>query len=93
VGDVSASDSSFDLFSSLTVCCAPVVIAEDVRIYLVGYIFCIIDCQDIFDRIDIMYYRLPYVSGDTLSLKTLALYILVDTPHILVDTPHDTAGY
>jgi hypothetical protein len=38
---------------------------------------CIIDyhiCQDIFDIIDIMYYRLPYVSG-TLPLKTLILYI------------------
>jgi hypothetical protein len=49
-----------------------------VRVYLVGYIFCIIDChicRDIFDRIDIMYSRLPYVSRGVLSLKTLVLYI------------------
>jgi hypothetical protein len=32
-------------------------------------------CQDIFGRIDIMYQRLPYVSGDALPLKTLVLYI------------------
>jgi hypothetical protein len=45
---------------------------------LVGYIFCIIDyhiCRDIFGRIDIMYYRLPYVSRSVLPLKTLVLYI------------------
>jgi hypothetical protein len=38
----------------------------DVRVYLVGYIFCIISChicRDIFDRIDITYCSLPYVSG------------------------------
>jgi hypothetical protein len=49
-----------------------------VRVYLVGYILCIIDChicRDIFGRIDIMYYRLPYVSGRVLPLKTLVLYI------------------
>jgi hypothetical protein len=49
-----------------------------VRVYLVGYIFCIIDyhiCQDIFGRIYIMYYRLPFVFRDTLPLKTLVLYI------------------
>jgi hypothetical protein len=49
-----------------------------IRVYLVGYIFCIIDChicQDIFGRIDIMYYRLPYVSRGVLPLKTLVLYI------------------
>jgi hypothetical protein len=50
-----------------------------VRVYLVDYIFCIIDyhiCQDIFARIYIMYCRLPYVSRGALSLKTPApLYI------------------
>jgi hypothetical protein len=77
-GDVSSSDSTFDLFSSLTVCGAPAVTAGDVRVYLIGYIFCIIDChicQDIFGRIDIMYCKLPYVSRDVLLLKTLVLYI------------------
>jgi hypothetical protein len=51
----------------------------DVRVYLVGYILCIIDyhiCQDIFGRIDIMYCRLAYVSKCALPLKTPApLYI------------------
>jgi hypothetical protein len=50
----------------------------DVRVSLVGYIFCIIDChicRDIFGRIDIMYCRLSYISGGVLPLKTLVLYI------------------
>jgi hypothetical protein len=37
----------------------------DVRVYLVGYIFCIIDyhiCQDIFGRLYILYNRLSYMS-------------------------------
>jgi hypothetical protein len=70
-GDVSSSDSTFNLFSSLTICGAPVVTAGDVRVYLVVYIFCIIYyhiCQDIFGRIYIMYYRLPYVSRCVLPL-------------------------
>jgi hypothetical protein len=49
-----------------------------VIVYLVGFIFCIIDChicQNIFGRIDIMYCRLPYVSRGALPLKTLVLYI------------------
>jgi hypothetical protein len=49
-----------------------------VRVYLVGYIFYIIDChicRDIFGMIDIMYYRLSYISRSVLSLKTLVLYI------------------
>jgi uncharacterized membrane protein len=57
------------LFIMLVIC---------VRVYLVGYIFCIIDChicRDIFDRIDIMYYRLSYVSRGVLPHKTLVLYI------------------
>jgi hypothetical protein len=77
-GDVSSSDSTFDLFSSLIVCGAPAVTVGDVRVYFIGYIFCIIDChicQDIFGRIDIMYCRLPYVSRGVLPLKTLVLYI------------------
>jgi hypothetical protein len=77
-GDVSSSNSTFDLFSSLTICGAPAVTAEDVRVYLVGYIFCIIEChiyRNIFGRIDIMYCRLPYVSRFILPLKTLVLYI------------------
>jgi hypothetical protein len=76
--DVSSSDSTFDLFSSLTICGALAVTAGDVRVYFVGYIFCIIDCnicRDIFDRIDIMYCTLPYVSRGVLPLKTLVLYI------------------
>jgi hypothetical protein len=51
---------------------------DTVRVYLVDYIFCIIDChiyRDIFGRIDIMYYRLSYVSRGVLPLKTLVLYI------------------
>jgi hypothetical protein len=78
VGDVSSSDSTFDLFFSLTICGAPAVTVGDVRVYLIGYIFCIIDChicQDIFGKIDIMYYRLSYVSRGALFLKTLVLYI------------------
>jgi hypothetical protein len=50
----------------------------DVRVYLIGYILCIIDYHiywDIFDTIDIMYYRLPYVFRCLLLLKTLVLYI------------------
>jgi hypothetical protein len=42
-GDVSSSDSTFNLFSSLTIYGAPSVTVGDVRVYLVGYIFCIID--------------------------------------------------
>jgi hypothetical protein len=37
-----------------------------VRVYLVGYIFCIIDyhiCRDIFGRLYILYNRLSYMSG------------------------------
>jgi hypothetical protein len=48
------------------------------RLFMVGYIFYIIDChicQDIFDRMDIMYYRLTYVSERVIPLKTLLLYI------------------
>jgi hypothetical protein len=78
-GDVSSPDSTFDLFSSLTIYDAPVVTTVDVRVYLVGYIFCIIDCnicQNIFGRIYIMYYRVPYVSEGALPfIKTLVLYI------------------
>jgi hypothetical protein len=48
-GDVSSSDSTFDLFSSLTVCGAPAVTAGGVRLYLVGYILCIIDCHICWD--------------------------------------------
>jgi hypothetical protein len=76
-GDISSSDSIFGLFSSLTVCGAPTVTAGDVRVYLVDYTFCIIGChicRDIFDRINIMYCRLSYISGGVLPLKTL-LYI------------------
>jgi hypothetical protein len=50
----------------------------NVRVYLIDYIFCIIDChiyQDIFSRIDIMYCRLPYVSRGALPLKNLVVYI------------------
>jgi hypothetical protein len=39
---------------------------KTVRVYLVGYIFCIIDyhiCQDIFGRLYILYNRLLYMSG------------------------------
>jgi TRAP-type mannitol/chloroaromatic compound transport system permease small subunit len=49
-----------------------------VRVYLIGYIFCIINYhiyQDIFVRIDIIYCRLSYVSRGALPLKTLVLYI------------------
>jgi hypothetical protein len=76
--DVSSLDSTFDLFSSLTIYGAPTMTVGDVRVYLIGYILCIIDChlcQGIFDIIDIMYYRLPYVSECVLPFKTLILYI------------------
>jgi hypothetical protein len=56
--DISSLDSIFDLFSSLIVCDAYAVNAEDDRVYLVGYIFYIIDChiyQNIFNMIDIIY--------------------------------------
>jgi hypothetical protein len=56
----------------------PLWLQGDVRVYLVGYIFCIIDChicRDIFGRIEIMYCRLLYVFGGVLLLKTLVLYI------------------
>jgi hypothetical protein len=55
VGDVSSLDSSFDLFYSLTICSAPAVTMRDVRVYLVDYVLCIIDChiyRGIFGRID-----------------------------------------
>jgi hypothetical protein len=58
-----------------------------VRVYFVGYILYIIDChicRDIFGKIDIMYYRLPYVFGGALPLKTLVLYIY---------RPRDTMQY
>jgi hypothetical protein len=42
-GDVNSLDSTFDLFSSLTVYGALAVTVGDVRVYLVGYIFYIID--------------------------------------------------
>jgi hypothetical protein len=72
--DVSSSDSTLDLFSSLTICGAPAVTVRDIRVYLIDYIFCIIDyhiCQDIFGRIDIMYYKLSYIFRCVLPLKTL----------------------
>jgi hypothetical protein len=56
----------------------PLWLWEDVKVYLVDYMLCIIDChicRDIFDTIDIIYCRLPYISGGVLSLKTLRLYI------------------
>jgi hypothetical protein len=37
-----------------------------VRVYLIGYIFCIIDyhiCRNIFGRLYILYNRLLYMSG------------------------------
>jgi hypothetical protein len=81
--DVSSSGSTFDLFSSPTDCAAPTVTVGDIIIYLVGYIFCIIDChicRHIFGRIDIMYCRLIYVSRCTFFLVTLILYILICNP-------------
>jgi hypothetical protein len=36
-GDASSSDSTFSLFSSLTVCGAPAVTVDDVRVYCVEY--------------------------------------------------------
>jgi hypothetical protein len=47
------------------------VTTGDVRVYLIGYTICIIGChicQDIFDRINIMYYELPYVYKGVLLL-------------------------
>jgi hypothetical protein len=66
VADVSSLDFTFDLFSSLTVYGALAVTAGDVKVYLVGYIFCIIDyhiCRDIFDMLYILYNRLLYMLG------------------------------
>jgi hypothetical protein len=56
----------------------PLWLRRDVRVYLIDYIFCIIDyhiCQDIFGRIDIMYCMLSYVFRSVLPLKILVLYI------------------
>jgi hypothetical protein len=42
------------------------LVTDSVRVYMVGYIFCIIDyhiCRDIFSRLYILYNRLPYMSG------------------------------
>jgi hypothetical protein len=55
-----------------------------VRVYLVGYIFCIIYChiyRDIFGSIDIIHRKLSYISVCALPLNTLILYIyrLIDT--------------
>jgi hypothetical protein len=74
-GDVSSLDSTFDVFSSLTTFGAPAVTECGVRVYLVGYIFYIIDyhiCRDIFGMIDTIYCRL---SRGALPLKTLVFYI------------------
>jgi hypothetical protein len=57
---------------------APRIPLRNVRVYLVAYIFYIIDyyiCRDIFSKINIMYCRLAYVSGGALSFKTFVLYI------------------
>jgi hypothetical protein len=54
------------------------VYIDIVRVHLVCYILCIIDChicQNIFDKIDIMYCKLPYISRGVLPLKTLVIYI------------------
>jgi hypothetical protein len=65
----------------LTLCCrrwCSSATTHTVRVYLVCYIFCIINCHicwDIFGRIDIMYSRLPYVFRGALPLKTLVFYI------------------
>jgi hypothetical protein len=56
----------------------PLFTMGDIRVYLICYIFSIIDChicRDIFNRIDIMYCRLPFIFGGVLPLKTLVLYI------------------
>jgi hypothetical protein len=58
-----------------------------VRVYLVGYIFYIINghiCQDIFGSIDIMYCKLPYVSRCVLSLKTLILYRILSLKTLIL---------
>jgi hypothetical protein len=60
-----------------------------VKVYLIDYIFCIIDChicRDIFGRIHIMYYILSYVSRYDLSLKTLILYIPVERHNTIQPT-------
>jgi hypothetical protein len=58
------------------------VTTGDVRVYLIGYTICIIDChicQDIFDKINIMYYKLPYVyEGVLLPQDSYTLYIPVE---------------
>jgi hypothetical protein len=66
-----------------------------VRVYLIGYIFYIIDyhiCQNIFDRIEIMYYMLSYIFRGALSIKTSApIYICTSIKqynHLtFIDTP------
>jgi hypothetical protein len=68
----------------------PLWLWEDVRVYLICYILYIINwyiCGYIFGRIDIVYYRLPYVSWDVLPLETLILYIPVErhnTIHLII---------
>jgi hypothetical protein len=52
----------------------PLWLREGVKVYLIGYILYIIDCyiyQDIFDTIDIMYWRVSYVSGCILPSRLL----------------------
>jgi hypothetical protein len=55
-----------------------ICLIQSVRVYLLDYIFYIIDCyicRDIFGRIDIIYCRLSYIFRGVLPLKTLVLYI------------------
>jgi hypothetical protein len=62
----------------------------NVTVYLVGYIFCIIDCyicQDIFGRIYIIYSKLPYVSGGALPSKLL--YSIYTTRKIQCNTTNN----
>jgi hypothetical protein len=75
-GDVSSLNYTFDMFSRFTIYGALAVTMRDVTIYLISYIFRIIDyyiCQNIFNRIYILY--IVDVSGDNLLLKTIILYI------------------
>jgi hypothetical protein len=83
-GDVSSSDSTSNLFSSFIICGVLVVTTEDVRVYLVGYICCIINyyiCWNIFGRIYIMYHILPYVFRSALPLKILIVSNYIDKTH------------
>jgi hypothetical protein len=72
----------------------PLWLREYVRVYLVCYIFCIIDyhiCYDIFDMIDIIYYRLHiYLKMHYLTILLYSIYTSQETQY---NTSHNYIHY